>query len=49
MLEYDRIYVSVGFDVSKTNASLEAVICYYWYFSKIHFRFQPNVYVGVMI
>ena len=49
MLEYDRTYVSVGFHVSKTNVSLEVIICYYWYFSKINFRFQANVYVGVMI
>ena len=32
MLEYDRIDVSQGIDVNKTNASKECDICHYWYF-----------------
>ena len=32
MLEYDRIDVSEGFDINKTNASKEIGISHYWYF-----------------
>ena len=31
MLECDRIDISDGIDVNKTNASKECNICYYWY------------------
>ena len=31
MLEYDRIDISEGIDVNKTNASKEYDICHYWY------------------
>ena len=32
MLEYDRIDISEGSDVNKTNLSKECDICHYWYF-----------------
>ena len=32
MLEYDRIDISEGTDVNKTNLSKECDICCYWYF-----------------
>ena len=35
MLEYDRIDISEGIDVSKTNASKECNTFYYWYFKDI--------------
>ena len=31
MLEYDRIDISEGIDINKTNASKECDICHYWY------------------
>ena len=40
MLEYNRIDVSEEIDVHKTNGLCECIICYYWYFSKIDFKFQ---------
>ena len=43
MLYYDRIDVSEGIDVNKTNASKECDICHYWYFLNYSFKFQPNV------
>ena len=43
MLHYDRIDVSEGIDVNKTNASKECGICHYWYFLNYSFKFQPNV------
>ena len=32
MLEYDRINISEGIDIDKTNKSKECNICHYWYF-----------------
>ena len=32
MLEYDRIDVSEGIVIDKTNKSKECDICHYWYF-----------------
>ena len=43
MLYFDRIVVSEGTDVNKTNASKECVICRYWYFLNKGFKFQPYV------
>ena len=40
MLEYDRINISEGIDVNKTNASKECDICHYWYFKDIGFRYK---------
>ena len=39
MLYYDRIDVSKGITVSKTNASKKSNICHYWYFLDIGFKF----------
>ena len=39
MLEYNRIDVSEGIDVNKTNASKEYDICHYWYFLDKELRF----------
>ena len=41
MLEYDRIFISEGIDVNKTNASKECDICHYWYFEEIVFKYEP--------
>ena len=43
MLEYDRIDVSEGIDVNKTNNLCKCIICHLWYFLEINFRFQPKV------
>ena len=32
MLEYDKIDISEGIDVNKTNKSKECMLCHYWYF-----------------
>ena len=32
MSEYDRIDISEGIDIDKTNKSKECNICHYWYF-----------------
>ena len=41
MLEYDRIDISEGINVTKTNASKECDICYYWCFKDIGFKYEP--------
>ena len=38
MLEYERIDISEGIDVNKTNLSKECDICHYWYFKDISFN-----------
>ena len=41
MLEYERIDISEGIDVDKTNLSKECDICHYWYFKDIGFKYGP--------
>ena len=51
MLEYDRIDISEGIDIKKTNASKECKICHYWYFKDIGFKYEPylcNGFHGLM-
>ena len=43
ILFFDRIDVSEGIDVDKTNAAKECDICHCWYFINKSFKFQPNV------
>ena len=38
MLEYERIDISEGIDVNKTNLSKECDICHNWYFKNIGFK-----------
>ena len=46
MLEYDRIDISEGIDVNKTNASKECDICHYCYFKDIGFKYKPYLCNG---
>ena len=46
MLEYDRIDVSEGTDINKTNESKECKICHYWYFKDIGYEYEPLLYNG---
>ena len=46
MLEYDRIDISEGIDVNKTNASKECDICHYWYFKDTGFRYETYLCNG---
>ena len=46
MLEYDRIDISEGIDVSKTSASKECDICHYWYLKDIGFEYEPYLCNG---
>ena len=46
MLEYDRIDVSEGIDINKTNAWKECDICHYWCFLDIGFKYEPYLRNG---
>ena len=43
MLQYERIDNSEGIDFDKANKSVECMICHYWYFKDIGFKYQPYV------
>ena len=43
MLQYERIYVSEGINVNKTNASKECMLCHYWYLKNVRFKFELHV------
>ena len=40
---YNRIDISEGIDVNKTNESNEFDVFQYWYFLDNSFKFQPDV------
>ena len=46
MLEYDRIDISEGADVNKTNLLKECDICHYWYFKDIGFKYKKYLCNG---
>ena len=41
MLKYDRIDISEGIDVNKTDRSKECMFCHYWYFLNKNFSYGP--------
>ena len=45
-MEYDRIDISEGIDVDKTNESKECKICHYWYFLNKNFSYGPYLCDG---
>ena len=49
MLEYDRVDISEGIDINKTNASKECRICHYWYFKYSGFKYEPHLCNGCHI
>ena len=46
MLQYDRIDISEGIDINKTDPSKECIIYHYWYFKDIGYKFEPHVCNG---
>ena len=46
ILEYDRIDISEGIDINRTNASKECDICHYWYFLDKNFNYEPYLCYG---
>ena len=43
MLQHEKIDVSEGINNNKTSASKECMLCHYWYFKDIVFKFEPHV------
>ena len=41
ILKYDRIDISEGIDVNKTDRSRECKFCHYWYFLNTNFSYGP--------
>ena len=46
MLKYERIDVSEGIDLNKSAKSIEYLICHYWYFKNIGYKYEPQVCNG---
>ena len=44
MLEYDRIDIPEGIDISKTSKSKECKISHYWYFKDIGFKYELHLF-----
>ena len=43
MLRYQKIDISEGIEIDKTNASKECELCHYWFFKDIGFKFEEHV------
>ena len=49
MLYYNKIDVSERTDINKSNKSKGCMICHYWYFKDIGYKFEPYMCMDVMI
>ena len=49
MLKYDRIDISEGIDVNKTDRSKECKLCHYWYFLNKNFSYGPYLCYGCYV
>ena len=45
MLYYDKIGLSKGIDLAKSNSRKECMICHYWFFNH-GFKFQDSICNG---
>ena len=43
MLQYERTDISEGIDFDKSDKSKECMICHYWYFKDIGYKYEPHV------
>ena len=46
MPDYDKINISEGIDINKTNSSKECDTCHYWCFKDIRFKNEPYLCNG---
>ena len=44
MLQYEKHVVSEGIDSNKTSLSKEFILCQYWYFKDVGFKFESHLY-----
>ena len=49
MLNYDRIDIPEGINITKTRALKESEICHYWHFLNRECKFQNMYRIDVMI
>ena len=49
MLEYEKIDISDGIDVNKSDKSKECMLCHYWYFLDKSFSYGPNLCDGYYV
>ena len=43
MLQYERIDIPGGIDLNKSDKSKKCMICHYWYFKDIGYKYEPHV------
>ena len=43
MLRYQEIDVSKGIDINKTSSLKQCVLCHYWFFKDVGFKFEEHV------
>ena len=43
MLQYEKIDVSEGINLNGSNKSKECMICHYWYFRDVGYKYEPHV------
>ena len=41
-MPYEKIDVSEEIDTNKTSASKECMLCHYWYFKYVGYKFEPH-------
>ena len=41
MLKYDKIDITEGIGLNKTNKSKECMFCHYWYYLNKNFSYEP--------
>ena len=46
MLRYQKVNVSEGIFVNKTSESKECMLCHYWFFKNVGFKFGKHVCNG---
>ena len=46
MISYEKIECSEGIDLNKSKESVKCMICRYYYFKSIGFKYQPYVCNG---
>ena len=45
-MQYEKIDVSEAIYINKTSKSKECILCHYWYFKDVVYKFQPYLCNG---
>ena len=43
MLQYEKIDILKEIDINKTSTSKECMLCHYWYYENVGFKFEVHV------